>query len=88
MTVVIVVVEIKLLICQVTSREHMIKGLCEFMGGTPTHKSSLCLKDQVTSQKHLIEERCNFKSEGASWYITHHLPSLVAKDIVVREVRS
>ena len=27
--------DIMILICHVTSREHMFKGLCGFMGGSP-----------------------------------------------------
>ena len=36
-TISIVMVEkYKVLICHVTSREYTLKGLCEFMGGSPS----------------------------------------------------
>ena len=29
------------LICHMTSREHMFKGICEFMGGNPSQRVTI-----------------------------------------------
>ena len=91
----------KFLICHVTSREHIFKGLYEFIAGRflmvshhlamfGGHWSSASgdikyLKYHVTLQNHVIEGLSNVMSGNSSWYITT-LPILVAIDIVV-EIR-
>ena len=91
----------KFLICHVTSREHIFKGLYKFIAGRflmvshhlamfGGHWSSASgdikyLKYHVTLQNHVIEGLSNVMSGNSSWYITT-LPILVAIDIVV-EIR-
>ena len=79
------------LICHVTSREHMFKGFCEFMGTMFGRHWSITIGDMnyltchVTFQNHVIEGSSNFMSGSSSWYITT-LPSLVAIGIAVVEI--
>ena len=70
--------DIMFLICHVTSREHMLQGLCEFIGWkhlTVSHhlamfgsNSSITTGDikylicHLTSQNHVIEGSSNFMS--------------------------
>ena len=85
------------LICHVTYREHMFKGLyelwVEFLNGesSPCHvcwplvQSKWRLKYiicHVTSRNHVIEGSSNFISWSSSWYVTT-LPRLVVICIVV-----
>ena len=84
--------DIMFLICHVTSSKHMFKGLCEFMGRSPSLKVTIFsmldghwssasgvikyLTCQVTLQNHVIE---------GSWYTTS-LPSLAAINIVIVDI--
>ena len=85
------------LICHVTSRDHIFKGLCYFMGGAFHGKSPPChvgsywscasgdiryLICHVTSKNHMVEGSCNFMSGNFSLYVTT-LPSLVAIGIMI-----
>ena len=90
-----------LLICHMNSCEHMLKGLCAFMGGSPlavslshstfpSHWSSasgeiLYLICHMISRDHVIIGPSIFIIGSSSLYIPT-LTSLVALDIVVVEI--
>ena len=87
------------LVCHVTSREHMFKGLCEFMGWSPSRWVTIlpCLVNiglvqveiylacHVNLQNHVIEGSRNFMLGAFHVYITN-LPSLVVIGIVLVEM--
>ena len=79
-----------------TSREHMFKGLCEFIGGSFSRRVTTLpyliaidlmqlgikyLIYPVISQKHVIESSCSFMSRSSSWYVTT-LPNLMVIGVV------
>ena len=86
------------MICHVTSREHMFKGLCEIMGGIESlhllvfggHwfsangdiKYLIC---HMTFENHVTERSYTFLS-GCSSLPATILPTLVAIGIVVVEI--
>ena len=86
------------LICHVTPRENMLKGLNEFMSGRPSqwvtfggHWSSASgdikyLTCHVTLQSPVIEGSSNGMSGSSSWYIIITLPRLDVIGIVVVEI--